>query len=37
MTSAPEACRMRRMMLIDASWPSNRDAAVTKRILCLAL
>ena len=36
-TSAPEACRMRRMMLIDASWPSNRLAAVTKRILCFAL
>ena len=35
-TSAPEACRMRRMMLIDASWPSNRLAAVTKRILCFA-
>ena len=33
-TSQPEACRMRRMMLIDASWPSNRLAAVTKRTLC---
>jgi len=32
-TSAPMLCRMRRMMLIDASWPSNRDAAVTKRTL----
>ena len=28
-TSTPEACRMRRMMLIDASCPSNRLAAVT--------
>ena len=33
MTSQPDACRMRRMMLIDASWPSNRLAAVTKRTL----
>src|SRR5438270_13386783 len=30
-TSHPLACRMRRMMLMDASWPSNRLAAVTKR------
>ena len=30
-TSAPCACRMRRMMLIEASWPSNRLAAVMKR------
>src|SRR5450631_1070482 len=36
-TSQPDACRMRRMMLIDASWPSNRLAAVTKRILCCGL
>ena len=36
-TSAPEACKMRRMMLIEASWPSNKLAAVTKRILCFAL
>src|SRR5262249_26821194 len=26
-------CRMRRMMLIAASWPSKRAAAVTKRTL----
>ena len=32
-TSAPMPCRMRRMMLIAASWPSNRRAAVTKRTL----
>src|SRR5256885_587961 len=32
-TSAPMPCRMRRMMLIAASWPSNSDAAVTKRTL----
>ena len=32
-TSAPMPCRMRRMMLIAASWPSNRLAAVTKRTL----
>src|SRR6476659_1955445 len=32
-TSAPIPCRMRRMMLIAASWPSNRLAAVTKRTL----
>ena len=32
-TSAPEAWRIRRMMLIEASWPSNRLAAVTKRSL----
>ncbi len=32
-TSQPMLCRMRRMMLIDASWPSNSDAAVTKRTL----
>ena len=30
-TSAPCACRIRRMMLIEASWPSNRLAAVMKR------
>jgi len=34
-TSAPMPCRMRRMMLIAASWPSNRLAAVTKRTLCV--
>src|SRR5262245_41744999 len=28
-------CRMRRMMLIAASWPSNRLAAVTKRTFCV--
>src|SRR2546426_156201 len=27
MTSAPCACRIRRMMLMAASWPSNRAAA----------
>src|SRR5690606_30792824 len=32
-TSAPDAWRMRRKMLIDASWPSNSEVAVTKRIL----
>src|SRR5439155_15108864 len=32
-TSAPVLMRMRRMMLIAASWPSNSDAAVTKRTL----
>src|SRR4051794_6332286 len=31
MTSTPLACSMRRMMLMDASWPSNSEAAVTKR------
>ena len=31
MTSAPCAWISRRMMLIAASWPSNRLAAVTKR------
>ena len=36
MTSAPCAWRMRRMMLIAASWPSNSDAAVTKRTLLFA-
>ena len=36
-TSQPVACRMRRMMLIDASWPSNSDAAVTKRTLLTRL
>jgi hypothetical protein len=30
---APLACRMRRMMLMAASWPSNRLPAVTMRIL----
>jgi len=28
---------MRRMMLIEASWPSNSDAAVTKRTLLAGL
>ena len=37
MTSHPLACRIRRMMLIDASWPSKRLAAVTKRTLCSGL
>src|SRR5438477_12685215 len=32
-TSAPIPCRMRRMMLIAASWPSNSEAAVTNRTL----
>jgi hypothetical protein len=32
-TSTPFDCRMRRMMLIEASWPSNSEAAVTKRTL----
>src|SRR5437867_2468025 len=32
-TSAPMLIRMRRMMLMAASWPSNSDAAVTKRTL----
>src|SRR5438876_853283 len=36
-TSAPLACRMRRMMLMAASWPSKSDAAVTKRILFFVL
>ncbi len=36
-TSQPVACRIRRMMLIDASWPSNSEAAVTKRTLCTGL
>ncbi len=36
-TSTPVACRMRRMMLIEASWPSNSEAAVTKRTLCFGL
>ena len=36
-TSQPVACRMRRMMLIDASCPSNSDAAVTKRTLLTGL
>ena len=30
-TSAPCACSSRRMMLIAASWPSNSEAALTKR------
>lgn len=34
-TSQPIDCRMRRMMLMDASWPSNNEAAVTKRTLLL--
>ena len=33
MTSAPADWRIRRMMLMDASCPSNRLAAVTKRSL----
>src|ERR1700733_5378486 len=33
-TSAPWACRIRRMMLIAASCPSNRAAAVTNRTGC---
>ena len=33
MTSAPLACRIRRMTLIAASCPSNSAAAVTIRIL----
>ena len=32
MISHPERCRMRRMMLMAASWPSKREAAVTMRI-----
>ena len=36
-TSAPVAWMMRRMMLIDASCPSNSDAAVTKRSLFFGL
>src|ERR1700693_1155591 len=36
-TSAPLAWRMRRMMLMAASWPSKSDAAVTKRILFFVL
>ena len=36
-TSTPEDCRMRRMMLIEASWPSNSEVAVTKRTLCFGL
>jgi hypothetical protein len=28
---------MRRMMLIDASWPSKSEAAVTKRTLLVSL
>ncbi len=36
-TSQPVACRMRRMMLIDASWPSKSEAAVTKRTLFCGL
>jgi hypothetical protein len=31
MTSAPCPWMRRRMMLIAASWPSNSEAAVTKR------
>ena len=34
-TSAPWVCRIRRMMLIDASCPSKRLAAVTKRTGCI--
>src|SRR5690606_28394969 len=33
-TSAPCDCRMRRMMLMEASCPSNRLAAVTNRTGC---
>src|SRR5471032_1138877 len=36
-TSTPFDCRMRRMMLIEASWPSNSEAAVTKRTLLVSL
>src|SRR5689334_19964233 len=36
-TSAPEDWRMRRMMLVAASWPSKRLVAVTKRTLWLVL
>src|SRR5882762_4910967 len=36
-TSAPLACRMRRMMLMAASWPSKSDAAVTKRTMFFIL
>jgi len=32
-TSAPSCCRMRRMMLIEASCPSKSAVAVAKRIL----
>ena len=35
-TSQPAAWRRRRMMWIAASCPSNREAAVTTRILCFA-
>ena len=34
MISQPDRCRMRRMMLMAASWPSKREAAVTMRIGC---
>src|SRR5690606_16635788 len=37
MTSHPVACRILRMMLIAASCPSKRLAAVTTRTLCLGL
>src|SRR4051812_12882377 len=30
-TSAPPDCSRRRIMLMAASWPSNSDAALTKR------
>ena len=34
-TSAPEACRMRRMILTEASCPSKSNVAVTNRTLFL--
>ena len=37
MTSEPVDWRMRRMMLMEASWPSKSAAAVTKRTLFLGL
>jgi len=35
MTSAPDACMIRRITLMAASWPSNKDAAVTRRTWAL--
>ena len=37
MTSQPVRCMMRRMMLMAASCPSNRLAAVTMRTLFLGV
>lgn len=37
MTSQPVAWRIRRMMLMLASWPSKRLAAVMNRTLCTGL